>query len=117
MTNSQSIDSQKVTGPELGVVDFELSPAAKRVLERALEREQWLSRIGLHGIVEGIAHHDMSVFGAACDRLLAHFRAAREGGRRDGRAELEPALRRARQLVGVALVAGVLLGFALGAFA
>lgn len=101
MTHSTSIDALKDTPPaaanglDVGVMPFEMSPEAKNVLAQALEAEQWLQRIGLHGIVTGLATHDMRDFRAACERLVERFKAARAAGRADAGTDSEHKIRAA----------------------
>jgi hypothetical protein len=98
VTHSQAIAHEKDTPPaagvDVGVMPFELPPESKKMLANALEREQWLQRVGLLGIVTGVANHDMRAFSAACDRLVGAFRAMRDAGRHEGAGELELELRR-----------------------
>lgn len=114
MTNSATIANGKDTGPAAPplIVGFEMPPDAGRVFEAALEREQWLQRLGLYPIVTGIAHSDMREFRRGCDRLVAAFKFARATGRADAELELGA---RWRRIAGICAGAGVLLGLALGA--
>lgn len=111
VTLTRSIAKGNGTAPPLGVASFEMPTEAARIFEAALEREQWLTRLGLYPIITGVAHHDMREFARGCDRLVAAFKFARATGRAD--AELELA-RRWRTIAGACAAAGVLLGLALG---
>jgi hypothetical protein len=112
VTNYSAIDSQKDTrgglaGGGFGVTPFEMPPAAGRIFDSALEREQWLSRIGLRGIVTGVAHSDMREFSSACDRLVAAFKWARLEGNREAARRWVPI---AVACASVGLALGLLLG-------
>jgi hypothetical protein len=67
---------------------FEMPPVAGRVFATAIEREQWLQRLGLYPIVTGIAHNNMREFSRGCERLVAAFKFARATGRADAALEL-----------------------------
>lgn len=90
---------------------FEMPAEAGKVFAGALEREQWLTRLGLYPIVTGIAHNDMREFARGCDRLVSAFKFARATGRADAELELG---RRWRRIAGACAGGGVLLGLILG---
>lgn len=114
MTIAQSIDSSKDTRPsvDVGVMPFDMPERASAIFRRALEAEQWLQRIGLHGLVTGIANPDMQEFGRACSTLVERFKASRAQGFAEGHAA---AVRRYKSVALAAACLGVIAGVALGA--
>lgn len=100
---------------------WELPAHSKQTIATAIAGEAWLQRMGLLGLLTGIAHSNMKQFDDAVERLVGQLRYAREVGRAEGREQVEHDVeRRYTRRVGYAalagLAAGALFGIALASF-
>ena len=100
---------------------FELPDGAKESIARAIAGEAWLERLGLTGLLTGIATNDMRTFENSVERLAGMLRYARETGMLEGSTEfevdLESVIRTWRLRVGCAVFVGAFVGAALMAIA
>lgn len=86
MNAAGDLGAVRITPARLDVaMPYELPEGARDSIARAMAGEAWLNRMGLEGILTGIAGADMKTFEASVERLAGMLRYAREQGVVEGR--------------------------------
>jgi hypothetical protein len=114
---SNAIDMMRLQPARLDVsAPWELQQSQKDVVARAIEGEAWLGKMGLLGLVTGVANSHMPTFASSVERLAGMLRFARETGQLEARIEANNRAAAAwRPRVGYAALAALAAGVAIGA--